>query len=177
MLYSCPRFSSMRNVIWKIWSATPLCLDNYVVRRGRRVCMRAQSCLTLCNLMDCSWPGSSVHGISQSRVLEWVAISSSRGDPGIKPSQPREWTCVYCSSCIGRWILYHWVIWKVLEQTEHIVFSLLRLLWFWNHLDENPRGHKNAPPRSPATVGIADGQPSKFTSVFPVAKHRVQRTC
>ena len=37
------------------------------------------SCLTLCNPMDCSPPGSSVHGILQARILEWVAISSSRG--------------------------------------------------------------------------------------------------
>ena len=37
------------------------------------------SCLTLCNPMDCSLPGSSVHGIFQARVLEWVAISFSRG--------------------------------------------------------------------------------------------------
>ena len=39
----------------------------------------AQSCLTLCDPTDCSPPGSSVHGISQSRILEWVAILSSRG--------------------------------------------------------------------------------------------------
>ena len=38
-----------------------------------------QSCLTLCDPMDCSLPGSSVHGIFQARVLEWVAISFSRG--------------------------------------------------------------------------------------------------
>ena len=38
-----------------------------------------QSCLTLCNPMDCSPPGSSVHGILQARILEWVAISFSRG--------------------------------------------------------------------------------------------------
>ena len=42
-------------------------------------CLGAQSCLILCNPMDCSPPGSSVHGISQSRILEWVAISFSRG--------------------------------------------------------------------------------------------------
>ena len=44
------------------------------------VCMYvcAQSCLTLCNTMDYSLPDSSVHGISQTRILEWVAISSSR---------------------------------------------------------------------------------------------------
>ena len=50
--------------------------------------------------MDCSLPGSSVHGILQARILEWVAISSSRGS-----SQPRDSTCV---SCIGRQILYCW---------------------------------------------------------------------
>ena len=38
----------------------------------------AQSCLTLCDPMDCSLPGSSVHGIFQARILEWVAISFSR---------------------------------------------------------------------------------------------------
>ena len=38
-----------------------------------------QSCLTLCDPMDSSLPGSSVHGITQARILEWVAISSSRG--------------------------------------------------------------------------------------------------
>ena len=48
--------------------------------------------------MDCSPPGSSVHGISQARILEWIAISSSRGS-----SWPRAWTQV---SCIGRGILY-----------------------------------------------------------------------
>ena len=51
----------------------------------------AQSCLTLCNPMDCSPPGSSVHGILQARILEWVAISSSRGS-----SQPWDWTSVSC---------------------------------------------------------------------------------
>ena len=38
-----------------------------------------QSCLTLCDPMDCSPPGSSVHGVSQARILEWVPISFSRG--------------------------------------------------------------------------------------------------
>ena len=50
----------------------------------------AQSCLTLCSRMDCSPLGYSVHGIFQARILEWVAISSSRGfpDPGIEPLSP-----------------------------------------------------------------------------------------
>ena len=52
--------------------------------------VHAQSCLTLCDPMDCSPPGFSVHGISQARMLEQVAISFSRGssDSVIKPSSP-----------------------------------------------------------------------------------------
>ena len=50
----------------------------------------AQSRLTLCDLMDCSSPGSSVHWFLQARILEWVAIPFSRDipDPGIKPGSP-----------------------------------------------------------------------------------------
>ena len=43
------------------------------------VCVHAQSCLSLCYPMDCSQPGSSVHGIFQASILEWVAIPFSRG--------------------------------------------------------------------------------------------------
>ena len=52
-------------------------------------CLQAQSGPTLCNRMDCSPPGSSVHGILQARILEWVVMPSSRGS-----SQPRDRTCV-----------------------------------------------------------------------------------
>ena len=51
----------------------------------------AQSCPTLCHPVDCSPPGSSAHGILQARILDWVAISSSRVS-----SQPRDWTHVSC---------------------------------------------------------------------------------
>ena len=54
-----------------------------------------QSCTILCNLMDCSPPGSSVHGILQARILVWVAIPFSRGS-----SQPRDRTCIFC--IVGR---------------------------------------------------------------------------
>ena len=54
------------------------------------VCAQSlQSCLTLCDPMDYSLPGSSVHGIIQARILEWVAVPSSRGF-----SQPRNRTPV-----------------------------------------------------------------------------------
>ena len=52
-----------------------------------------QSCLTLCEPMDCSPPSSSVHEIFQTRILEWVAISFSRGS-----SQPRDQTQVFCTA-------------------------------------------------------------------------------
>ena len=61
-----------------------------------------QSCLTLCDPMDCSPPSSSVHGILQARILEWVAMPFCRGS-----SPPRDPTCVSCVSCIGRQLLYH----------------------------------------------------------------------
>ena len=63
-------------------------------------CLVAKPCPTFCDPMNCSLPGSSVHGISQARILERVAISSFRGS-----SQPRDRTHV---SCIGRQIIYHW---------------------------------------------------------------------
>ena len=53
-----------------------------------------------CDPMDCSLPGSYVHGISQVRILEWVSISLSRGS-----FWHRHWTH---NSYIGRWIPYHW---------------------------------------------------------------------
>ena len=64
----------------------------------------AQSCLTLCVPMDCSLPGSSVHGIFQARILGWGAISFSRGS-----SQPRDWTWV--SLTVDR----HFTIWAIRE--------------------------------------------------------------
>ena len=63
-----------------------------------------QSCPTLCNLIDCSPPDSSVQGISQTRKLEWVAISFSRGS-----SLPRHWTWV--SHIAGRFF----IVWATRE--------------------------------------------------------------
>ena len=62
-----------------------------------------QSCLTLYDPMDSSPPGSPVHGTLQARILEWVALPSSRGS-----SRPRDQTQVYYASCIDRWVLQHW---------------------------------------------------------------------
>ena len=59
-------------------------------------------CPTLCYPMDCSPPGSSVHGILKAGILESVAMPSSWGS-----SRPRDWTCISYVSCIGRQVLYH----------------------------------------------------------------------
>ena len=64
----------------------------------------APLCPTLCNPMDCNLPGSSIHGIFQARVLEWVAISPSR-----RSSQPRDWIWVSC--IVGR----HFRVWATRE--------------------------------------------------------------
>ena len=60
----------------------------------------AQSCLTFVTPWTIA-TASSVRGISQARILEWVAISFSKGS-----SQSRDWTHISCVSCLGRWILY-----------------------------------------------------------------------
>ena len=63
-----------------------------------------QLCPTLCDPVDYSPSGSSVHGILQARILEWVAMPSCRGS-----SRPRDRTHVSHVSCIGRRGLYHWL--------------------------------------------------------------------
>ena len=65
------------------------------------VCAQLLSCVQLFAIPWGNLPGSSVHGILQARILEWVAISYSRGS-----SQPRDQTHVSCASGIGRQILY-----------------------------------------------------------------------
>ena len=72
------------------------------VLREKKMCVCAQFCPTLLGPVDYGPPGSSVHGILQARILEWVATSSSRGS-----SWPRDRTCISCVSGIGRQILYH----------------------------------------------------------------------
>ena len=71
------------------------------------VCSVAQPCPTLCHPTDCSPPGSYVRGILQARILEWVAMPSSR-----RSSQPRDRTWISCS---GRQVLYHLATCEILD--------------------------------------------------------------
>ena len=84
-----------------------ICLNSYVFSSWkivlREVWVCAHSCLTLCEPMEHSLPDSSLHGIFQAKLLEWVAISYSR-----RSSRPRDWIPISCVSWFGRWIFYHW---------------------------------------------------------------------
>ena len=96
--------------------ATNNCMAGFLAYIWLCVCALrsvAQSCLTLCGPMGCSPPGSIVHEIFQARILQWVAISYSRGS-----SKPRDWTQVSCVSCIGRQILYHCIIWEAVNSVQ-----------------------------------------------------------
>ena len=94
---------------------SPLCYPESMLRLSAHVL----SHIWLWSPMDCSPPGSSVHGVSQARILEWVAIFYSRGS-----SQPRDPSHVSCISCIGRWDLHHWNTRKshLYQHLLHIIF-------------------------------------------------------
>ena len=94
MTQTCPWVS--RSLLWRHQSAVACCrvevpawdlleevpiifITFTIVWVSEWVSEVAQSCLTVCNPVDCSLPGSSVHGILQARIVEWVAISFSRG--------------------------------------------------------------------------------------------------
>ena len=88
------------------------------------VCCVTQSCPTLCDPMDCSLPGSPVHGILQVRTLE---MPSSGGS-----SQPRDWTHVFCGSCIAGGFFTVWAT----REVHEMVYMCNILIFFWNIWDK-----------------------------------------
>ena len=95
---------------WGISFRNPSAFTNIMIESESEV---AQSCPTFCNPMDCSVPGSSIHGIFQARILEWVAISFSR-----RSLRPRDWIQISC--IIGR----RFTIWTTRE-----VQKCIRTAW------------------------------------------------
>ena len=94
--------SSRKEILWVLF------FFFFIVSHKSHVCAELlQSCPTLCNHMDDSPPGSSVHGILQARVLEWVAMASSMGY-----FQPRDQTHISFVSCIGRWFFTTSASWE-----------------------------------------------------------------
>ena len=96
----CRGIRMMNYLNWNCWVAGCVC-----------VYVHTQSRLTLCDPTDCRLPGSSVHGIFSAGILEWVAISSSRGS-----SRPRDWTPIsylasrfFTTEPLGsKWCSYCW---------------------------------------------------------------------
>ena len=108
-----------------------------------------QSYPTLCNTMDYSLPGSSVHGILQARILEWVAIPFSR-----ESSQPRDRTCVSC--------LLHWQAGS-LQLAPPSVWDLLLLLSHFSRVRLcDPRD--SSPPGSPVP-GILQARTLEWVAI------------
>ena len=108
--YTQPRFFGMY-VLLHIYAYYPRA-QHIVSASASEV---AQSCPTLCNPMDCNVPGSSIHGIFQARMLEWVAISFSRGS-----SRPREQSWV--SRTTGR-LFTVWATRKAIGQYQILLHS------------------------------------------------------
>ena len=121
----------------------------------------AQSCPTLCNLMDCSLPGSSIHGIFQAIILEWIAISFSRGS-----SPPRDWTWV--SRIVDR----HFTVWATREVLKESIkcevpplpfsfFLVFYFLWVpksaWERVPRADMWKKNLHSRFGSTTKWLDG--------------------
>ena len=113
----CAHDSSSTLASWmpqlQLLNAQKLCFECtlYLQKQGGKVLISitclprvvcAQLCPTLCNPVDCSPSGYTVHGIFQTRVLKWVAISFSEGS-----SRHRDQTCIFWVSYSGRQILYH----------------------------------------------------------------------
>ena len=103
MVFTFPiNFQEEGSSIWFSYIPTSVYIitDIYVLRIYYMLVLVAQSCPTLYHTMHCSPPGSSVQGILQARILEWVAIPFSRGS-----SQARDWTWVHC---IAHWFFTIW---------------------------------------------------------------------
>ena len=109
-----------------------MCEENHCWINGH-MCVCVCEWVTLCDPMDYSLPGSSVRGILQARIQEWVAIPSSRGS-----SWPRDRTRISCNSCIGRWFLYHCAAWEGQMATSSKIFITCTVHMCVDYLVKNP---------------------------------------
>ena len=108
------RFTEATEICSKLLQVT---LDFFLVSQSDKqerppfeIVQSVAQCLTLCDPMDCSVPGSSVHGILQVRILEQVAISYSRGSSWLKDGA--RISCISCTSWAGSWVSYYSAPWK-----------------------------------------------------------------
>ena len=148
----------------------PLTLSITVITAGNKervcvcVCVRARArALThalshvpnLYDPMDCSQPGSSVHGISQARILEWVAMSFSR-----ESSWSQDWTCVSCVSCIAGRFFITGTSWEApVSEYSHLIIKLQ-----WNSREPPPKKRNMS---TCATVGPPSHPQPEPSSSWP----------
>ena len=104
--------SCINNIFW-FMTPTPI----WIIDPMKEKVLVAQSYPTLCDPMDCSLPDAYVHGILQARILEWVAISFSRGT-----SKPRDWTRVSCIT--GRFFMV-WATWEACWKKVKVLVTQL----------------------------------------------------
>ena len=98
-----------------------------------------QSCPTLCNSMDCSPSGFSIHGVFQAIILEWVAISFSRGS-----SPPRDWTQVSCieGRCFTPWATREVLFYLGKKVTVRVHAKNMNEKTGLGHRFQNEQGHR-----------------------------------
>ena len=140
------------------------------------VCAHTQSLYPVqlfCRPLDSSPPGSSIHGISQARILKWVAISFSRGS-----FLPRDGNRISRISCIGRWTLYHCTLLEVpsspvYSHTKHFLSghctSLTALAGRRHHCQSKFTGRKITKKMFSRVMGLDLNRPEPkllFTSMF-----------
>ena len=99
--------ATVHGVQWVGYSCATEDMRHFTNFRCASACSVVQSCLPLCDPMDCSQPGFSVHGIFQAKILEWIAISSrGSSDPGVKAMSPAWWEDSLPLSHLGSHRLY-----------------------------------------------------------------------
>ena len=124
----------------------------------------AKSCAILCDPLDCSPPGSSVPGIFQTRILDWVAISFSKGS-----SWPRNQTHVSCLlHC--RWVLYHLSSsFQCNEQIQSPQMDVIDYLWFFPRALSSPQKIVSSPsletPKEMFDVLVSVGEGDQFQAL------------
>ena len=131
---------SLTNFFCYKTSACLLCLEISLIFQIMWVCAKLlQPCSTVCDPMDHSLPGSSVHGILQARILEWVAMPFSRGS-----SQPRDWTRVSISPGLAGSFFTTGATWEALSMCiSEQIWTWVTGIRFWVcwqfHLFVNPK--------------------------------------
>ena len=139
-------------------------LERKFISSVLRVCSVTQSCPTLCDSMNCSLPGSSVHWIFPARILEWFAISFSRGSSRFRDQAH--------ASCLCRQILYHWTTREaqfhftyVKKETMRNLIIFFKVWKRWGYLERSMRRMSGKLFLSPENSGIQDDVQDKSAKV------------